>query len=526
MDILKISCIFCSKLKFKAVCKILIYEKSNWNSAPPPWAQRPAEWVCISSVAESVTGDKAQKIRLPVFHHRSFTGRSSVLCLSQKENVPPKSTDKAEGDFSDFSAGPIDTQDLKSQRGQQARSLFYFALGDPIGLEKLPSNWTQKGNQQFTKGNRHQSSPWNSPEASTGQCRAPFKRTWDQPLKTSLLVGPLSFPDQPGSLKLFPDTRVLKTLRPPEDQRPAALSVPGRASTLGPRRGMPLGPTAPEQPSRVVSQDAAEGPAQRSIGGVPGPSPGLPHPLVPTLEKNPLWTCLKRPQAPWMPPATRTWPWPAQERLQGPHTPVLRGRTVARPLALWGVSPSGWSLACRRPPAKGPQPLEVREGPGVHKPLRRRGGRERPPRRQARVASSLSMSPMAWAGTSQTTQTVTRPQTVERPAPEHLQRRPGLRRPCVWAGRCAQMTHLGQGPQQEHQEWGGRGWGWGGGPQALQGVSAPLAVQAVSHRLHPPTSRPTEEENKERTMDLSREQFWDPMEVLGTGDSGGLPGAV
>ena len=42
------------------------------------------------------------------------------------------------GDFSDTSAGPTDTQDLKSQRGQQARSL--FCSGRPHWVRKLPSN--------------------------------------------------------------------------------------------------------------------------------------------------------------------------------------------------------------------------------------------------------------------------------------------------------------------------------------------------------------------------------------------------
>lgn len=122
---------------------------------------------------ENVTGDKSTENCDFLFSPPELTGRSSVLRLSQKENVPPKSTAKAvkvsssgpcvlstvslerlpchllswqltelpgqgtvlpegcqrlellnrcplfypTGDFSNTSAGPTDTQDLKSQRG-------------------------------------------------------------------------------------------------------------------------------------------------------------------------------------------------------------------------------------------------------------------------------------------------------------------------------------------------------------------------------------------------------------------------
>ncbi|KAG5198535.1 hypothetical protein JEQ12_007131 [Ovis aries] len=44
---------------------------------------------------ESVTGDKSAENCDFLFSPPELTGRSSVLRLSQKENVPPKSTDKA-----------------------------------------------------------------------------------------------------------------------------------------------------------------------------------------------------------------------------------------------------------------------------------------------------------------------------------------------------------------------------------------------------------------------------------------------
>ncbi|XP_068399694.1 transforming acidic coiled-coil-containing protein 3 [Eschrichtius robustus] len=99
---------------------------------------------------ENVTGDKSTENCDFLFSPPELTGRSSVLRLSQKENVPPKSTAKAmKVTFQTPLRDPQTHRILSPSTGSKLEAC--FALGDTIGLENCHQVWTQKENQQFTK---------------------------------------------------------------------------------------------------------------------------------------------------------------------------------------------------------------------------------------------------------------------------------------------------------------------------------------------------------------------------------------
>ncbi|KAF5922503.1 hypothetical protein HPG69_012003 [Diceros bicornis minor] len=99
---------------------------------------------------ENVTGDKSTENCNFLFSPPELTGRSSVLRLSQKENVPPKSIAKAvKVTFQTPLRDPQTHRVLSPVVSSKPEAC--FALGDAGGLRNLPQVWTQKENQQFTK---------------------------------------------------------------------------------------------------------------------------------------------------------------------------------------------------------------------------------------------------------------------------------------------------------------------------------------------------------------------------------------
>ncbi|EFB18688.1 hypothetical protein PANDA_013813, partial [Ailuropoda melanoleuca] len=99
---------------------------------------------------ENVTGDKSAENCEFLFSPPELTGRLSVLRLSQKENVPPKSVLKAMKVT--FQTPLRDPQTHRIVSPSMSSKLEApFALEDTVGLENSPQNRTQKENQQFTK---------------------------------------------------------------------------------------------------------------------------------------------------------------------------------------------------------------------------------------------------------------------------------------------------------------------------------------------------------------------------------------
>ncbi|XP_032348249.1 transforming acidic coiled-coil-containing protein 3 isoform X6 [Camelus ferus] len=99
---------------------------------------------------KNVTDDKSTENCDFLFSPLEVTGRLPVLRLSQKENVPPKSTAKAVKVT--FQTPLRDPQTHRILSPSMSSKLEVFlALGDTPGLENSHQVWTQKENQQFTQ---------------------------------------------------------------------------------------------------------------------------------------------------------------------------------------------------------------------------------------------------------------------------------------------------------------------------------------------------------------------------------------
>ncbi|VCW49981.1 unnamed protein product, partial [Gulo gulo] len=99
---------------------------------------------------ENVTGDKSAENCEFLFSPPELTGRLSVLRLSQKENVPPKSVLKAmKVTFQTPLRDPQTHRILSPSMSSKLEAP--FVLEDTVGLENSPQIRTQKENQQFAK---------------------------------------------------------------------------------------------------------------------------------------------------------------------------------------------------------------------------------------------------------------------------------------------------------------------------------------------------------------------------------------
>ncbi|VFV20416.1 transforming acidic [Lynx pardinus] len=99
---------------------------------------------------ENVTGDKSAENCEFLFSPPEPTGRLSVLRLSQKENVPPKSVVKATKVTFQTPLRDPQTHRILSP-GMSSKPEAPFALEDTVGLENSHQNRAQKQNQQCTK---------------------------------------------------------------------------------------------------------------------------------------------------------------------------------------------------------------------------------------------------------------------------------------------------------------------------------------------------------------------------------------
>ncbi|XP_017394468.1 transforming acidic coiled-coil-containing protein 3 isoform X2 [Cebus imitator] len=98
---------------------------------------------------KNVSGEKSTENCDFLFSPLEVTGRSSVLCESQKENVPPKNLAKAMKVTFQTPLRDPQTQRILSP-GMASKLEAPLAQGDTLGLENSHPGWTQK-NQQLIK---------------------------------------------------------------------------------------------------------------------------------------------------------------------------------------------------------------------------------------------------------------------------------------------------------------------------------------------------------------------------------------
>nr|XP_060511551.1 transforming acidic coiled-coil-containing protein 3 isoform X2 [Panthera onca] len=237
---------------------------------------------------ENVTGDKSAENCEFLFSPPEPTGRLSVLRLSQKENVPPKSVVKAMKVTFQTPLRDPQTHRILSP-GTSSKPEAPFALEDTVGLENSHQNWAQKENQQFTKevdtkmtngivqkplmGNANLPPGDVRPASEDG----PFS---SGPTSVPLAsLGPSSSPQMPESLE-NQVASLGQTSRSPEQ------ALEENACSCFFEKGISTSEIL-EDPSQMALQDRTEGPrgaARESSSQVPASSAGATLPPATVLK--------------------------------------------------------------------------------------------------------------------------------------------------------------------------------------------------------------------------------------------------
>ncbi|XP_053757759.1 transforming acidic coiled-coil-containing protein 3 isoform X3 [Panthera pardus] len=237
---------------------------------------------------ENVTGDKSAENCEFLFSPPEPTGRLSVLRLSQKENVPPKSVVKAMKVTFQTPLRDPQTHRILSP-GTSSKPEAPFALEDTVGLENSHQNWAQKENQQFTKevdtkmtngivqkplmGNANLPPGDVRPASEDG----PFSSgPTSAPLAS---LGPSSSPQMPESLE-NQVASLGQTSRSPEQ------ALEENACSCFFEKGISTSEIL-EDPSQMALQDRTEGPrgaARESSSQVPASSAGATLPPATVLK--------------------------------------------------------------------------------------------------------------------------------------------------------------------------------------------------------------------------------------------------
>ncbi|OWK13837.1 TACC3 [Cervus elaphus hippelaphus] len=462
---------------------------------------------------ENVTGDKSTENCDFLFSPPELTGRSSVLRLSQKENVPPKSTAKAvKVTFQTPLRDPQTHRILSPSVGSKLEAC--FALGDPIGLENCHQVCPQKENQQFTKER--------DTKTTHGILQKPVPA---DPKPPSEDVRPASEDQPPGgppsaplvSLGPSSSSQIPESVESPEASRGPAPGSPECAQEehVHPRpseESMPLSPVAPEQPPKVASRDMAEDPLSTTGGdseGVPAPPAGPTSPSGAHPGEKPLVDLPG--EAPTGPTdaagknmaltspreaAGDTYPGARREEASGQTTSSLRSGPIRLEFDFSDTT-------SRRPP-----PLRKRgKTLGLKPPLRRPEARPGKATQEAGKGCELALHESSSPSWDKPDDPDCNPAVDggEARPPEHPQS--GQTAEALSLSRRAQMTHPGQGPQERRE-----------GTAGSSGGSAPLGSPSSKPPTAPTNPTPPTERGPEPTLDLSGEQFRDPVEgPWGTG---------
>ncbi|XP_023975191.1 transforming acidic coiled-coil-containing protein 3 [Physeter macrocephalus] len=479
---------------------------------------------------ENVTGDKSTENCDFLFSPPELTGRSSVLRLSQKENVPPKSTAKAmKVTFQTPLRDPQTHRILSPSMGSKLEAC--FALGDTIGLENCHQVWTQKENQQFTKETDTRTTDGVLQKPAVADANPPSEdmrpasddRHGSGPSLAPLAcLGPASSSQMSESVE-NPEAPPGQTSGSPEHTREERIHLHalGESATSS--------GTILEDPPGVAPQDRAEDPL-RAIGdnstGVPGPSAGAPsapsthpggargaEPLVGLPSEAPAGsrvTTSRADNAPAGPVEAggATFPSPQREEAEGQTADSLRSEPIRLefdfsdatskrppPLRKRGTIPA------LRPPSRRPEARQEKE----EKALVEVGEGPDPPPRGSNSLDRDKLddpdcNPAGGDG--------------EARPPEHPKSGPATE--ASSPSRQALLASADDTPGVQTSAGTAEAAGEEGTADA-PGASAPTSSPGSKPPTVPTDPTPPTPRGPEPSLNLSGEHFWDPAEVLGTG---------
>ncbi|XP_022410519.2 transforming acidic coiled-coil-containing protein 3 isoform X2 [Delphinapterus leucas] len=465
---------------------------------------------------ENVTGDKSTENCDFLFSPLELTGRSSVLRLSQKENVPPKSTAKAmKVTFQTPLRDPQTHRILSPSTGSKLEAC--FALGDTIGLENCHQVWTQKENQQFTKETDTRTTNGILQKPAVADANPPSEdmrpasddRHHSGPsLAPQACLDPASSSQMPESVE-NPEASPGQTSGSPEPTQeehvhPHSLEESATSTS-----------TILEDPPGMASQDRTEDPLRatgENSSGVPAPSAGAAsapgtHPGG-ARGAEPLVDLPSEAPAGPVEAGGATFPSPQKEEAEGQTADSLRSEpirlefdfsdaTIKRPppLRKRGKTPA------LRPPSRRPEARQEKE----EKALVEAGEGPDPPPRGSNSLDRDNLddpdcNPAGGDG--------------EARPPEHPKSGPATE--ASSPSRQVLLASADDTPGVQTSAGTAEAAGKEGTTDA-SGASAPTSSPGSKPPTVPTDPTPATPRGPEPGLDLSGEHFWDPAEVLGTG---------
>ncbi|XP_060004902.1 transforming acidic coiled-coil-containing protein 3 isoform X2 [Lagenorhynchus albirostris] len=465
---------------------------------------------------ENVTGDKSTENCDFLFSPLELTGRSSVLRLSQKENVPPKSTAKAmKVTFQTPLRDPQTHRILSPSTGSKLEAC--FALGDTVGLENCHQVWTQKENQQFTKetdtrttngilqkpavadanpasedmrpasDDRHRSGPSSAPQACL------------DPASSSQMPESVETPEaSPGQTSGSPE--------PTQEEHVHPHSLGESATSTS---------TILEDPPGMASQDRTEDPLRatgENSSGLPAPSAGAAsapgtHPGG-ARGAEPLVDLPSEAPAGPVEAGGATFPSPQKEEAEGQTADSLRSEPVRLEFDF-----SDGTI-------KGPPPLRKRgKTPALRPPSRRPEARQEK-EEKALVEAGEGPDPPPCGSNSLDRDKLDDPDCNptggdgEARPPEHPKSGPATE--ASSPSRQVPLASADDTPALQTSAGTAEAAGEEGTTDA-SGASAPTSSPGSEPPTVPTDPTPATPRGPEPGPDLSGEHFWDPAEVLGTG---------
>ncbi|XP_049565396.1 transforming acidic coiled-coil-containing protein 3 isoform X3 [Orcinus orca] len=473
---------------------------------------------------ENVTGDKSTENCDFLFSPLELTGRSSVLRLSQKENVPPKTTAKAmKVTFQTPLRDPQTHRILSPSTGSKLEAC--FALGDTIGLENCHQVWTQKENvnyvflksQQFTKetdtrttngilqkpavadanpasdhmrpasDDRHRSGPSSAPQACL------------DPASSSQMPESVETPEaSPGQTSGSPE--------PTQEEHVHPHSLEESATSTS---------TILEDPPGMASQDRTEDPLRatgENSSGLPAPSAGAAsapgtHPGG-ARGAEPLVDLPSEAPAGPVEAGGATFPSPQKEEAEGQTADSLRSEPVRLEFDF-----SDGTI-------KGPPPLRKRgKTPALRPPSRRPEARQEK-EEKALVEAGEGPDPPPRGSNSLDQDKLDDPDCNptrgdgEAQPPEHPKSGPATE--ASSPSRQVPLASADDTPALQTSAGTAEAAGEEGTTDA-SGASAPTSSPGSEPPTVPTDPTPATPRGPEPGLDLSGEHFWDPAEVLGTG---------
>nr|XP_030732536.1 transforming acidic coiled-coil-containing protein 3 isoform X2 [Globicephala melas] len=465
---------------------------------------------------ENVTGDKSTENCDFLFSPLELTGRSSVLRLSQKENVPPKSTAKAmKVTFQTPLRDPQTHRILSPSTGRKLEAC--FALGDTVGLENCRQVWTQKENQQFTKetdtrttngilqkpavadanpasedmrpasDDRHRSGPSSAPQACL------------DPASSSQMPESVETPEaSPGQTSGSPE--------PTQEEHVHPHSLEKSATSTS---------TILEDPPGMASQDRTEDPLRatgENSSGLPAPSAGAAsapgtHPGG-ARGAEPLVDLPSEAPAGPVEAGGATFPSPQKEEAEGQTADSLRSEPVRLEFDF-----SDGTI-------KGPPPLRKRGKTLALRPPSRRPEARQEKEEKALVEAGEGPDPPACGSNSLDRDKLDDPDCNptggdgEARPPEHPKSGPATETSSP--SRQVPLASADDTPALQTSAGTAEAAGEEGTTDA-SGASAPTSSPGSEPPTVPTDPIPATPRGPEPGLDLSGEHFWDPAEVLGTG---------